>query len=134
MFERRQKVYFGHTDTAGIVFNPKFVEYFQLAYEDFVEARGYSDRSMLGQVGVRLPVVHIDVDFRRPAEPGDELVIRVWVPEIGDSSITFRMQALDGDVVAADCTQVRVAVDGEFEKARVPDALREAFEGDREGS
>lgn len=131
VFERTQKVYFGHTDTAGIIFNPKFVEYFQLAYEDYLEARGFSDRSMLEDVGVRLPVVHIDIDFRRPAEPGDVLRIPVWIERIGETSIAFAMRAVAEDgTVAARCRQVRVAVDADFGKVRVPDALREAFADD----
>lgn len=127
-FERVQKVYFGHTDTAGIIFNPKFVEYFQLTFEDYLETKGLSDRSMLEDVGVRLPVVHLDIDFRRPAEPGDVLRIGVGVARIGETSVTFRMEATAEDgTVAARCDQVRVAVDGDFQAVAVPDRLKEAF-------
>ncbi len=131
MFTKTQKVYFGHIDRAGIIYHPHYIDYFHQAYEDFVEELGFDDKNLLADVGVKVPVVNVDVDFRAPVKAGDRLTIQVTVSRLGTSSMCFRFQAFEqatGKLVAeGDVT--RVTVDDAFEATPIPKRFREALEG-----
>jgi acyl-CoA thioester hydrolase len=129
VFAKQQKVYFGHIDGAGIVYHPHFVDYFNQAYEDLLEELGLGGPSLQDQLGVRVPVVNLDLDFRKPMRSGQRLTIEVRVERIGTTSLVFRFDALDeaGDVVV-EGTVTRVTVDDAFTKVPVPDRLRDRLE------
>ncbi|MGQ0535599.1 MAG: acyl-CoA thioesterase [Methanobacteriota archaeon] len=129
MFRKAQKVYFGHIDPAGIVYHPWFIDYFQQAYEDFLSSLSLGEKPILERFGVRFPVVNVNVDYFRPAKPGDLLTIELSVKRIGTKSITlhFRTTLPDGALIA-EGDVVRVAIDREFKSCAIPSDLRAAFE------
>lgn len=128
MFTKEQKVYFGHIDKAGIVYHPHFIDYFNQAYEDFMEEMGFGTDAYR-EFSLKVPVVNVDVDFEKPMEAGDRLEIQVGVTHLGRSSMTFHYRARDeeGDVVV-EGTHTRVTVDEDFRPTPIPDKLRDALE------
>lgn len=130
MYFKIQKVYFGHIDRAGIIYHPHYIDYFNQAYEDFVEELGFDDKNLLETIGVKVPVVNVNVDFRAPVRAGDRLTIEVRVRRLGTSSMCFHFRAVEeasGKVVAeGDVT--RVTVDGSFKATPVPERFRAALE------
>ncbi len=132
MFTKTQKVYFGHIDKAGIVYHPHFIDYFHQAFEDFMEELGFA-RTGHREFNVKIPVVNVDVDFRKPMEAGDRLNIEVGVTKLGRSSMTFSYVARDEeDDVVAEGTHTRVTVGDAFEPIPIPDKLRKALEAHHE--
>lgn len=131
MFTKEQKVYFGHIDKAGIVYHPHFIDYFNQAYEDFMEELGFGS-SGYREFSLKVPVVNVDVDFEKPMEAGERLTIEVGITKLGRTSMTFFYHAIDpvGDTVAKG-THTRVTVDDDFRPTPIPDPLREALEEHR---
>ncbi|MDX1612282.1 MAG: thioesterase family protein [Candidatus Thermoplasmatota archaeon] len=130
MFTKTQKVYFGHIDRAGIIYHPHYIDYFHQAYEDFVEELGFDDKNLLADVGVKVPVVNVDVDFRAPVKAGDRLSIEVTVKRLGTSSMTFHFKAREQATskLVAEGDVVRVTVDKAFQATPIPDRFRAALE------
>ncbi len=130
MYTKTQKVYFGHIDRAGIIYHPHYIDYFNQAYEDFLEDLGFDDKNMLADVGVKIPVVNVDVDFVAPVKAGDRLRIEVTVKKVGTTSVCFHFRALEvrDDTLVAKGDVTRVTVDTSFEPTSVPEGLRQALQ------
>lgn len=118
------------TDAAGIVF---FANYFRLAHEA-VETMftdlGFSVRYILEQAPYILPLVHADMDYRRPLRAGDSVTVEVTLEQLGESSVTLKHRFMRGGEVAAEGRTVHVSVDRRTQQA-VPleDILRNALRG-----
>jgi len=127
------KVSFGNIDNAGIVYYPRFLHYFHLAFEDFfVTQLGIEYSDVLHKKNVSLPTVHMESDFHRRLEYGDRMDMEVRVITVGQTSITWGYRGyLVGEkeeiVVEGHTVTVCVRTDT-FEKIKVPEWLRHALQ------
>lgn len=119
------RVRFAETDAQGVVFYGDYVTYQDETFSQYLREIGYPYGAM-DQDDWDIHVVHVDVDYRAPAEFGDELVCGIRVDAIEESSIEFawRCRKADGTLLAeGGLTHVAVR-DGE--PTRVPDEFRRA--------
>jgi acyl-CoA thioester hydrolase len=119
-------VRFEETDAQGIVFYGNYVTFQDEAFTAYLEAIGYP-YSSLEEADWDVHVVHIDLDYRKPAQFRDRLRNAIRVSAIKESSIEFEYECRneDGEVLA-DGGVVHVAVDESGDPTRVPDEFREA--------
>jgi 4-hydroxybenzoyl-CoA thioesterase len=131
------KVCFGDIDNAGIVYYPRFMHYFHLAFEEFFESKlgvGFAD--VLHRHNVSLPTVHVESDFLRRLRYGDRIDMEVHVLHVGRTSITwgyrgYRTGEKEELVVQGKNVTVCVTTDT-FQKIAVPTWLREKLEAYQE--
>lgn len=119
-------VRFEETDAQGVVFYGNYVTFQDEAFTAYLEAIGYPYQS-LREADWDVHVVHVDLDYREPAEFRDTLHNATRIDAIRESSLEFEYECRndDGDVVA-EGGLVHVAVDETGEPTRVPDAFRDA--------
>lgn len=119
-------VRFEETDAQGIVFYGNYVTFQDEAFTEYLEAIGYPYESLV-EADWDVHVVHVELDYRKPAEFRDRLRNAVCVSAIRESSIEFDYECRneDGDLLA-EGSVVHVAVDESGEPTRVPDEFREA--------
>ncbi len=87
-FIKIEKVRFQHTDAAGIVFYPRFLEMLNGLVEDwFEEALHLPFKALHQTAGV--PTVDLQVQFKKAARLGDLLTKKLWVITIGNSSVVY---------------------------------------------
>lgn len=100
----------GHCDPAGIVFNPRFFEFFDWSTALLVEvATGLPKAAMLQAHGLHgIPLVATEASFHRPARYGDEVEIRSTVVEVGRSSFAVRHRLYNGGELAVEGRERRV--------------------------
>ena len=73
-FRIRQPVRHPDVDRAGIVYFPRFYDFFHRALEDFFTVEvGIPVWDLADRLKVAMPVVHIETDFERPLQHGDAL-------------------------------------------------------------
>lgn len=125
-FETRAKLRFYDMDRAGMVFHGAYTRIFQDAFEEFMEHCGFVEKGLEHELGVRVPVVEHTMRFPAPPED-DELTLEVTVPEIGEASATFHLEARDGATTVAKAEVTRVCIDEDGEATPIPDELREAW-------
>jgi YbgC/YbaW family acyl-CoA thioester hydrolase len=125
-FETRAKLRFYDMDRAGMVFHGAYARVFQDAFEDLMERVGFVEKQLEPELGVRVPVVDHRMRFPSPPE-GDELAIAVTVPEIGESSATFHIEAREADNTVAVADITRVCIDEDGDPTPIPDELRAAW-------
>lgn len=97
IFKKTEAVRFRHTDFAGIVFYPRFLEMLNDLVEDwFAEALDRPFSKIHETNGI--PTVDLKVQFRKAARIGDVLEKQLWVLRCGGSSVTigFRFAHTDG--------------------------------------
>ena len=128
------QVRFGHVDPAGIAYYPRIYDYvhdvFEEVWEKHVGERYY--RILLDQK-IGFPLVHSEVDFRKPLRFGDRPNVRVTCFRLGRSSLGLRyLFELEGETcVDARMTTACVQLDG-MESIAMPERFRARFEAIRE--
>lgn len=128
----RFHVFFGDCDDAGIVFYPRFFNWFDNAFCDWTRTLGLGQRAMRRRFGVHAtPIVDAGASFRAPARCDDLLAIEARAIEWGRSSFRVAYRASRDDTPVAEGFEVRVFVaqdaQGRFEPVSVPPEFREAL-------
>ncbi|WP_373047302.1 acyl-CoA thioesterase [Vulgatibacter sp.] len=125
----RLPVRFNEIDAAGIVYYPRFFDYFHMAFEDFFgAATGTPYHVWIKERRIGWPTVHIDTDFRSPLRYGDTVEVAVSFPKVGRSSIVARYEAsTEGRLCCvAEITSVTTQLD-RLESMELPQVVREAL-------
>lgn len=124
------KVRFNEVDAAGIVFYPRFFDYFHMAFEDFFGAAtgvAYPEWIMGRRIG--WPAVHIEADYRSPLRYGDRVTIELGFRSIGRSSFVCVYRAVARDTVCAEAEITVVTSDlDRMRSMPIPEEVRRALE------
>ena len=109
-FSRKLTIEWGHCDPAGIVFNPRFFEFFDWSTASLVQAA-----LDLGDVDVRtvhgiagIPLVDTRANFLRPARYGDRVEIVSQVTTVGRSNFEIDHRLFNGGQLAVEGHEKRV--------------------------
>ena len=87
-FHVQRTVRFGECDPARIVYFSRYFEYAHEAYEDMLEAGGFSLQHVFqGEWG--MPLVRAESDFSVPSQLGDKIQLAVSVDRVGNRSIRY---------------------------------------------
>jgi 4-hydroxybenzoyl-CoA thioesterase len=130
IYERQDKVRFGHCDPAGIVFFPRYFEMLNSLVEDwFTDGLGIDYHALIGTRRIGLPTVHLGVDFQRISRMGDVLTQRLGINKLGRSSLGLDIQFTGDDGVRLALQQVLVCTSLDTHKPiALPDDVRTALE------
>ena len=109
-FSRRVAIEWGHCDPAGIVFNPRFFEFFDWSTALLLQAAlGVGKRDLLTAYGIAgVPLVDTRANFLAPSRFGDEVEIASQVIAVGRSSFEIAHRLFNGGRLAVDGQEKRV--------------------------
>jgi 4-hydroxybenzoyl-CoA thioesterase len=96
-FRTTQLVRFAHCDPAGIVFYPRFFDFFSTTLEDWFQS-GLEcpfGGEFMARRNLRIPGLSITAEFLRPCRMGEFLDFELWLTRMGRSSLDL---ALAGSV------------------------------------
>lgn len=125
-----QKIRYSDCDSQGIVFNGNYPRYWDDALTDWFDELAAVGVD-LEEMGVDVVAARLEMDFRRPARPGDTLETSISVEQFGNTSMTvaFTTTILDAAVVVAEGREVLVFVDAaSLTPVAVPESVRVALE------
>ncbi|GGC74604.1 acyl-CoA thioesterase [Chelatococcus reniformis] len=107
---RRLDIEWGHCDPAGIVFNPRFFEFFDWSTALLVEAAlAMPKLAMIDAYGlVGIPLVDTRASFATPCRFGDSVEIVSTVVEVKRTSFAVRHRLLKGETLSVEGHEVRV--------------------------
>jgi 4-hydroxybenzoyl-CoA thioesterase len=106
---REIQVEWGDCDPAGIVYFPRFFEYFDASTAALFEAAGFAKAAMLKHYGLLgIPLVEASAQFYVPASFGERVTIETRIVEWGTSSFRVEHMLYKGEVLAAEGREKRV--------------------------
>ena len=105
-------VRFGDCDPAGIVYFPRYFDFFHQAMETWFPAElGFGYDQFVRERKLGFPAVHSEADFERPSRFGERIEIHQRVTRLGRTSIGFAYQVHGGGVRRATGRSVCVVMD-----------------------
>jgi acyl-CoA thioester hydrolase len=87
-FSIDKKVYYHDTDSGGVVYYANYLKFLEEARTEFCRARGI-DVGDWFKKGVAFVVVHVEIDYKAPAQYADIVQVSARVEKLGNSSIHF---------------------------------------------
>jgi len=75
------RVRYAETDQMDIVYYGNYAQYFEVGRAEWIRALGFTYKKM-EEMGVRMPVVHMEANFLRPAHYDDLITIKTVLKEI----------------------------------------------------
>ncbi len=118
------RVRYGETDQMGIVHHSEYINYLEIARIEYLRARGMSYQE-LEDKGYGLPVVSIDINYKKPAKYDDELSLHTSLIEKGRCKLVFQTSIKNSEdllVCSAKVTLVCVKLDL-FKPTALPEFL-----------
>jgi 4-hydroxybenzoyl-CoA thioesterase len=107
---RTLTIEWGHCDPAGIVFNPRFFEFFDtntwMLFEKALGVKAESFASTYGIIGIAL--VDARANFLKPAKFGDTIEVASRITEFRRSSFDVQHTITIGSDVATEGNETRV--------------------------
>ena len=103
------QVEWGDCDPAGIVYFPRFFEFFDACTNALFERAGFRKAEMLRHYGLLgIPLIEAGAQFYVPAAFGDTVAVETRIVEWGNSSFRVEHKMYKGDVLAAEGRERRV--------------------------
>ncbi len=128
------QVRFGHVDPAGIAYFPRIFDYVHDVFEEVWEMHvGTRYYHLLLEENVAFPLVHSEVDFKKPLRFGDRPVVSVTCFQLGRTSLGLRYRFMLGNRVHLEARMVTVCTHTDtMEPFEIPAEFRRRFEAIRE--
>ncbi|TAK49482.1 MAG: acyl-CoA thioesterase [Xanthobacteraceae bacterium] len=123
------KVEWGDCDPAGIVYNPRYFDWFDSSTANLFAVLGVPKRQMLTEyASAGIPLVETRATFMRPSKWGDEIVINTRFIEIRKSSFKVAHRLYNNNELAVEGFETRVWVEldpfqGKLRSRPIPDDI-----------
>ena len=136
MFTNRRtiRIEWGDCDPAGIVYFPRYFEYFDACTAGLFERAGFAKRDLLKTYGIiGIPVVDAKARFMTSSRFGENAVVESSVVKWGNSSFVVCHRLMKGATLAVECFETRVWVghpngnSEKFESRPIPDEVKAKF-------
>ncbi len=131
---RTVRIEWGDCDAAGIVYFPRYVEYFDACTVHLFEAAGFPKHEMLKRFAMAgYPMVDLKMKFLIPSTFGDDVTVESAIEQFGRSSFNVHHRLLRGEDLAVEGFETRVwtIFDPErpdrLKSQAVPDEVKAAF-------
>lgn len=123
-FTEPLRVRWSEVDPQGIVFNPNYLVYADVAMTEYMRAVGFAYPEALLPYGADIFAVSSKVDFLDSARFDDQLTLGAKIARIGRTSFQFRIGVFRGESLLADVEMTYVCASPE---ARTPLPVPQPF-------
>ena len=82
------RVRYGETDQMGVVYHANYVNFFEIGRTEWLRSLGYTYKSLEAS-GIFLPVIGIEIDYKKPAKYDDILTLESSLIEKPNIKIQF---------------------------------------------
>jgi acyl-CoA thioester hydrolase len=119
-------VRYAETDESGVAHHSTYLVWFEEGRSSFLRALG-SGYDQFVEMGLYLPVVEAQVQYRAPAIYNQLITVRVWIAEVKSRAMTFSAEVVDAQsrqILAQGHTR-HICTDHEGHARRVPESWRQ---------
>ena len=93
-FETKIRVRYGETDQMSFVYYGVYAQYYEVGRVELLRSLGLSYKE-IEAMGFALPVVNMNIKYKKPAFYDDELTIRTTIKELPSAKIIFHYETLN---------------------------------------
>ena len=99
-FEVKLRVRYAETDQMGFVYYGIYPQYYEVGRVELLRSVGISYKE-IEAMGFALPVVNLNISYKRPAFYDDELTIKTIIKEVPSAKIIFHYETFNehGDLL-----------------------------------
>ena len=94
--ETKIRVRYGETDQMRFVYYGVYAQYYEVGRVELLRSLGVTYKE-LEEMGFALPVVNLNINYKKPAYYDDELTIRTTIKELPSAKITFYYEMLNAN-------------------------------------
>jgi acyl-CoA thioester hydrolase len=121
------RVYVYQTDMVGVVYNSRYLEWFEIGRSELMRERGLPYAEVEAR-GYSLPVTETQFRIRTPARYDDLVRIETRIGAVRSRQVTFLYEIRRGDALVADGSTTHVPVThGDGRACGFPAWMSEAF-------
>lgn len=120
------RVYFEDTDFSGVVYHANYLKFMERARSEFLRARGIRHAD-LALKRLAFAVIHMDIDFRKPARIDDDLVVVTSPATVTGARLVLDQSVKRGADVLARAKVTIVMIDFDGRPQRMPSEVRAAM-------
>ncbi|MFA5069527.1 MAG: thioesterase family protein [Candidatus Omnitrophota bacterium] len=121
------RVRYKETDQMMVAYYSNYFVWFEVARTELLRKVGYPYTRIENDMGLRLMVVRAQCCYKMPARYDDLLSVDCFVPEVGNTSITFACVIFRGNDLLAKGDTVHVCADASGKPRRIPQVLKGAL-------
>ena len=93
-FETKIRVRYAETDQMSFVYYGIYPQYYEVGRVELLRSLGLTYKQ-LEEMGFSLPVVNLNINYKKPAFYDDELIIRTTIKTLPSAKITFYYEMLN---------------------------------------
>lgn len=122
------RVYYEDTDSGGVVYYANYLKFLERARTEWLRAAGFEQPELLRDYNVIFVVRSVAIEYLRPAQFNDELLVTVRMEKLGRSAIEV-FQTVERDARLVEASVKIVCVDGaSFKPVSIPSSIRQQLE------
>ena len=123
------RVYYEDTDGGGVVYHANYLKFMERARTEWLRHLGFEQTELRSDLGVLFVVRGLSMQYKRPANFNDELVVETRLRKMGRSLLEFEQIILRNDGQDTEhLTQAMVEVvcveAGQFKPVAIPEPIR----------
>jgi acyl-CoA thioester hydrolase len=91
-FSHLLRVRYAETDQMGVVYHARYLDWFEVGRTEMIRQCGISYRALEENNGLLLPVVDLNIQYRKPARYDDEIIIITRVAKVSSVRLEFQYE------------------------------------------
>ncbi len=95
-FETKIRVRYGETDQMSFAYYGVYAQYYEVGRVELLRSLGLTYKK-LEDMGFALPVVNLNINYKKPAYYDDQLIIRTTIKELPSAKVTFYYKVLNAN-------------------------------------
>jgi acyl-CoA thioester hydrolase len=118
------KIYYHHTDSGGVVYYARYLDFLEEARTEFFERKGISYDDMVKQ-GTQFVVARQEIDYKAPAFYADTLSIDTRITEASRVKLDFSYEIRNqNNQLITTARTVMVCVNSDLKPQAMPEEIR----------
>ncbi len=122
-YHYEKKIYYHDTDAGGVVYYGSYLKHLEEARTEYFNHLGV-DLIEYTKNGILFPVVHLELDYKKPARYGDVVQIFTRPEKVGSASLTFTQEIKRGEATLVTVRVVWACVNGDLKPIGIPEDIR----------
>lgn len=124
--ETTLRVRYAETDQMGYVYYGNYATYYEIGRVEALRSLGFSYRQLEEEVGVMMPVLELQVQYKAPAFYDEELRLETSIPEMPQSRMRFAYKLYNaaGKLLNEGHTTLAFVNKSSGRPCRIPDSLK----------